>query len=144
MQFDYKEIHKRLTTATAVFSDSSSTIDRARAAVSLLVGISPRTDALCTECLRHLDTIGHIERGELTEIGVHALSEETEDQKRRKKALLLLLKGWKDLQAEVARYSRNFRTKNKAGVIALCGGGYSALQKALWHSSLSLRLVLPR
>jgi hypothetical protein len=114
-QIDYKEIEKRLTAATAVFSDSSSTIDKVRSAVSLLVGIHPRTDALCSECLRQLDTVGRIERGELTELAANALPEETDEQKRRKKALLLLLKGWKDLQAEVARVQQEFQAQKQGG-----------------------------
>ena len=115
MQFDYKEIEKRLSAATAVFSDTSTTIDKVRSAVSLLVGIHPRTDQLCTECLRQLDTIGRIESGELTEISANALPEETDEQKRRKKALLLLLKGWKDLQAEVARVQQEFQAQKQGG-----------------------------
>jgi hypothetical protein len=77
----------------------------------------------CDEAFSHLDKL---DRGEYTELAADRLPEDTEDQKKRKKALLLLIRFWKDLQGEIARV--------EAEMYASEASGQNALQKpSVWR-----------
>lgn len=96
-------VRKRLLSARDLLNDETTTRAKLVALTTLLSGVHPKTDALLAECNKALTLVGKIEEGDVIHLSAEALPEGTEEEKKRKRALLLFLKNWKDLQGEVAR-----------------------------------------
>lgn len=96
-------VRKRLLSARDLLNDDATTRAKLVALTTLLMGVHPKTDALLAECNKALTLVGKIEDGDVIHLSAEALPEGTEEEKRRKRALLLFLTNWKDLQSEVAR-----------------------------------------
>lgn len=94
---------KKLVAARELLDGSTTTRAKLAALMTLLMGVHPKTDALLTECNEALSIAGNIEQGDVIHLSAEALPERTEEEKKRKRALLLFIKNWKELQSEVAR-----------------------------------------
>lgn len=100
---NYKDARKRLEAAHALFVGDTTSREKFRAVRELVGGVHASIDArlkACDEAFSHID---NLDNGEYTELAVEHLPEDTEDRKKRKKALLLLIRFWKDLQGEISR-----------------------------------------
>ncbi len=94
---------KRLVAARDLLNDSTTTRAKLVALTTLLTGVHPKTDALLMECNKALSIVGQIEDGDVIRLSAESFPERTEEEKKRKRALLLFIKNWKDLQSEVGR-----------------------------------------
>ncbi|MBI4093583.1 hypothetical protein HY417_01340 [Candidatus Kaiserbacteria bacterium] len=98
-----QETRKRFSAARDLLNDSTTTRAKLVALTTLLSGLHPKTDALLMECNKALSIVGQIEDGDVIRLSAESLPERTEEEKKRKRALLLFIKNWKDLQSEVGR-----------------------------------------
>src|SRR3989344_2179589 len=97
------DTRKKLSAARDLLDGSTTTRAKLAALTTLLIGVHPKTDALLKECNKALSIVGNIEQGDVVHLSTEALPERTEEEKKRKRALLLFIKNWKDLQSEVTR-----------------------------------------
>lgn len=111
---DYKQTKERLLTAEKLLNESSTTREKINALRTILHGINPRIDNLVDSCMRELGKLEKLKKGEVIELSVETLPEGTEEQKKRKKALLLFLRYWKDLKSEVSRIRGEFEQKKES------------------------------
>ena len=103
MQVDYRDVERRIKAAQALLSESTTSLEKLRSIKTILAGINPRIDNALTECDKQLLTIERGAEGEVVDLAVDALPEDTDERKNKKKALLLFLKYWNGLKDEVAR-----------------------------------------
>lgn len=106
---------KKLVAARELLDDSTTTRAKLAALTSLLMGVHPKTDALLSECNKALSIVGSIEGGDVVHLSAEALPEHTEEEKKRKRALLLFIKNWKELQSEVARIQGELEGQSPSG-----------------------------
>lgn len=100
---DYKDISKRLGAAQTLLLAPTTTIEKIKSLRTILAGINPQLDAQCAQVESHLGALQSVIEGDVVSLAADKLPEVTEEEKRRKKILLLFLKYWGDLKSEVAR-----------------------------------------
>jgi hypothetical protein len=100
---DYAESHKRLLAAQDMLVGSLTTREKFSAIRQILKGVHPKLDAALEKCDQDLATLDKIYAGQVIDLAVENLPENTDEQKSRKKALLLLVQSWNKLRSEVAR-----------------------------------------
>lgn len=100
---NYQDIQKRLEAAGQLLNQSSTTREKFNSIRNLIKGISSKLDKLLDEAGKALSHLERVENLQVIELTAEAIPEVTEEDKRRKKALLLFLGFWKDLKSEVAR-----------------------------------------
>lgn len=81
---------------------------------TLLKGTHPKIDELVVHCEKALSTIGKIEQGDVIGLSADHLPENTEEEKKRKKALLLFINSWRNLKSEVARVQAELQNPNNS------------------------------
>ena len=120
------EIKQKLSAAEKIFSESTTTLDKLKSAGVMLRGINPALDAKLVEYEKHLSLLENASEGAYVELSAEALPEDTEEKKKRKAVLILLLKSIKDLRSEIDRISKEMRDAKEAG----------ASQTSLWQKIL--------
>lgn len=101
-----REARKRLQAAQVLLLEPSTTREKFSAIRRLVEGINPTLDATLARYDQELLTLSKVLGGEVIHLAADNLPEDTEDEKKRKRYLLLFIKGWKDLKGEVARMER--------------------------------------
>lgn len=99
----YQDALNRLQAAQAFFSETQLSREKFDALRKLLKGTHPSIDSAFSQVAREWDKIIRIEQGDVIELVAHELPDHTEEEKKRKKRLLLFISLWKDLQKEVVR-----------------------------------------
>lgn len=126
---NYQDAHKKILAAQTLLSSGAGTSSKLKSVSTLLQGIHPRTDAALARAEKEYDAFEKLYGGEIIELGVEQLPENTEEQKKRKKALLLLFNTWDTLRDEVARVD--------AELTAAHGSGDGGSQVSLWGKILN-------
>ncbi|MBI4080178.1 MAG: hypothetical protein HY430_00215 [Candidatus Levybacteria bacterium] len=100
---DQKEINSRIRAAYALLTEETTTREKFESVRTLIKGIHPKIDRALDDTSQTLSDYEKLHKGEIVELMVEKLPDNTEEQKKRKKALLVLIKNWKQLQSEVER-----------------------------------------
>jgi hypothetical protein len=98
-----EEAKKRVLAAQELLNEQATTKAKFESVRTLIRGINPRIDGALNKCSKALTDLTKLQKGEVIELAAEHLPEDTEEKKKRKKALLLFIKLWKDLKGEVAR-----------------------------------------
>ncbi|OGV93527.1 hypothetical protein A3B57_00065 [Microgenomates group bacterium RIFCSPLOWO2_01_FULL_47_10] len=69
----------------------------------IIGGLNPALDQKCAQIAKIWGKIDQIKKQEIIDLTLENLPAKTQQDKKRKKLLLLFLKGWKDLKSEVDR-----------------------------------------
>lgn len=113
---EMKDIKERFEAVEDIFSGSSTTIERLRSVKTLLEGVHPKLDLHLEKYEHHLTVLEQLEGGDHVELlATETLPENTEEEKKRKKALLLFLRSWKDLQGEMERVEKEMQDAQASG-----------------------------
>ena len=99
----FSDTHEKLIAAQKILDAGATSIEKFNSVKNLLKGINPRLDNALNQASGALGRIENLQKGELIELSAGALPEGTEEEKRRKKAILLFIKSLKDVKSEVAR-----------------------------------------
>ena len=97
------ELLKKVRAAQELLAGNSTTPAKLKSAAALVMGINPKLDGVLKQCTDVLSKIEHIEDGSVIELSAEQLPETTDDEKKRKAALLLFIRTFKDVQSEVVR-----------------------------------------
>lgn len=112
---DYKSIEKRLLAASSLLDEKTITSAKFESVCQLIKGIHPKLDKKLSTCSKILIDVQKFQREEIIDLSVEALPEDTKEDKKRKKLLLLFLNSWKDLKHEVVRVQSEFEKNIKNG-----------------------------
>lgn len=104
---------KRIFAAHKLLLEKSTTRQKFDSLRTLLKGINPRIDALLDESSKALAHFEKVHKGEIIELTVEHLPEITEENKRRKKALIWFIRNWKSLKGEVERIGKELEKEAK-------------------------------
>lgn len=103
---------ERFLAAYKLLSEESTTLDKIESVRKLIFGLNPKVDKILNVCSDVLSKIEKLQKEEVIELTAEGLSEENEEQKKRKRALLLFIRSWKDLQSEVERVQSELESGN--------------------------------
>lgn len=101
-----QNLREKIIAVEKILSSNSTTLDKVESATAALTGFDPRIDKRLTEIKKHLTTLRNLQEGNIIELSAERLPEETEEEKRRKKAIIFALRSLKDLKSEIVRVKR--------------------------------------
>lgn len=96
-----------------ILGSDSTGLDRVESTVVLLRGYHPQVDKKLAQVARHLGTIRNLQEGNVVELSVERLPDGTQKEKRRKRAILFLLKSLRELKGEIERVKRELDRSEK-------------------------------
>jgi hypothetical protein len=100
---NYEEAKKRVLAAQELLNEQATSRAKFESIRTLIRGINPRIDKALNASSKALTDLTKLQKGEVIELAAEHLPEDTDENKKRKKTLLLFIKFWKDLKGEVAR-----------------------------------------
>ena len=98
--------------AYSLLAEPTTTREKFNHISTLIRGIHPHIDTALDKSHHALSSIGRIQEGDVISLSAENLPENTEEEKRRKKYLLLFIRSWKDLKSEIARVQAEFNNQN--------------------------------
>ncbi|MBI4096804.1 MAG: hypothetical protein HY428_00100 [Candidatus Levybacteria bacterium] len=112
---DRKDVQSRTRAAYKLLLEETTTREKFESIRTLIKGINPQVDKALTQTSQAFADYEKLHKGEIIELTVEKLPEVTEEEKKRKKALLFLLRSWKQLQSEVERVQSEFGKGKESG-----------------------------
>ncbi|MBY0539452.1 hypothetical protein K2P56_03420 [Patescibacteria group bacterium] len=112
-QIDYVDVKKRLTAAQAVFADSSTPKEKLNSIRIILKGMHPELESHVLRAESELGKVEKVLNGEVLSLSAEAMPEGTEEEKKRKKAVLGLFAFFTQLKKEIARVEQEFDVAEK-------------------------------
>lgn len=103
MRIDPKQQREKLESAYRLLMEDMTTYDKFEKIRTLVKGLHPKLDGALDTASAALKQLKHVHEGNVIELTADGLPEHTEEQKKRKKYLLLFLSTWKNLRSEVKR-----------------------------------------
>lgn len=110
-----KDLRDKMQAAHKLLLEETTTREKFVSIRTLIKGINPTIDKTLTQTSQALADYEKFHKGEIIELSIEKLPEQTEEQKKRKKALLFLLRSWKQLQSEVERVQSEFEKEKQEG-----------------------------
>src|SRR3989304_3279562 len=111
---DNADAKEKFLAASKLLVGETTTVEKFEEVRKLVKGINPRIDRLLESCSEAISKIEKLQKGEVVELTAESLPEESDEQKRRKKALLFFIRSFKELQSEVARVRNEFADGNES------------------------------
>lgn len=105
---------ERFLAASRLLTAQSTTLEKFEEVRKLTAGVNPKVDRLLELCSDALSKIEKLRKGEVIELAADHLPEETEEEKRRKAAILFFIRSWKELQSEVERVKSELADKGES------------------------------
>lgn len=115
---EYKEAHKRIVAVQALLLEPTTTREKFDLVKTLALGIHPALDKALAKVDEGIATIEKVVGGEIIHLTAEYLPENTEEERKRKKALLFFINTWKDLKSEVARVGQELQAAENAHTAA--------------------------
>lgn len=100
---NYSQQREKIDSVIKLLSEDSSTLAKVEKVLTLMRGVDARLDKKLESVNRALATLKNVQEGDVLALTLGNLPEGTEKEKKRKKALILFIKTWKDLRDEVER-----------------------------------------
>src|SRR5438309_1861239 len=97
------DLNQKLDSALKLLAGDSTTFEKFKSVHNLLKGVDPRIDTHLEKVSKALSTYEKLAEGNFIQLTTEHLPEESEKDKKRKKALLFLIRSWNDLKSEVNR-----------------------------------------
>lgn len=108
-----EDSQKRILAAEKLLTAQSTTLERFESIRTLAAGLNPKVDQALANCSKAFSTIENLRKGDLIELTAVNLPAETPQEKKRKKAILFLIRSWKQLQSEIAKIQRELGEKDR-------------------------------
>ena len=96
-------LNEKLDNALRLLSSNNTTLEKFKSAQKLLKGINSKLDNKLESVSKALSLYEKLLEGDVIHLTAENLPEKTEKDKKRKKALLLLIRSWNDLKNEITR-----------------------------------------
>lgn len=112
---DRKLQKEKIDAAVILLTEPTTTYAKFEKIRSLIKGINPRLDKSLETASGALKQLRHLHTGEIIELITENIPANTEEEKKRKKYLLLFITSWKSLKSEVIRIQGLYKTGGKDG-----------------------------
>lgn len=120
---DPLDIKKRIFVAHKLLTEKTTSKQKLESVKALIKGINPRIDTFLENSSKALTDLEKFQKGEAIELAAEYLPENTEEEKKRKKALLWFIRNWKSLHSEVDRVKKEFEQGNQGTEQKIQSGG---------------------
>lgn len=100
---DISNTSSRLQEANKLLVEDQTSAEKLESLSVILKGLNPKLDQALTDCTKTLSKIEKLQSGDVVSLSAESLPEETEEQKKRKKAILAFIRTWEDLKSEFER-----------------------------------------
>lgn len=122
---DQNDTKERVIAAHKLFFEETTTRAKFESIRTLIKGIHPKIDSSLEACSNALTDLERLHKGDVIELSASHLPENTEEEKKRKRVLLLFIRSWKDLQSEIERVKIELSesTNGKTGTEQAIGVG---------------------
>lgn len=111
---DPQEVQKRIKAVSKLLLSDSISHDTFVQVQTLIKGINAPLDKALNDVSHALSFFEKISNDEIIELTAEYLPEGTEEQKKKKKALLFLIRNWKQLRSEVKRVENELKDNEKS------------------------------
>ena len=111
------DVQKRILAAKVILFEPATTRAKFSSVRSLIEGINPGLDKTLKEVDEAFATVEKVLGGEVIQLTAENLPEETEEQKKRKRALLFFISTWNKLKGEVARVERELESSQQGDAV---------------------------
>ncbi len=108
----YKDTHTKLLAAQKLLFEPTTSIDKFNAVAALVRGIHPDLDTHLAGLEKQIAFFDKAQHGQVIELALEHLPEITEEDKSRKKALLLFIDSWRNLSGEINRVDAELSAAN--------------------------------
>lgn len=108
---DYQEINRRLLSAEKILFSRTTSRQKLVAVRQLIKGINPRLDKALASCSQALKKVDQIKKGQVIDLTFESLPTKSKEEKKRKKAILLFLRSWRQLKNEVKRVKKELASQ---------------------------------
>ena len=105
---DPLDTKKRIFAAHKLLTEKTTSKQKLESVKALIKGINPRIDKLLDGSSKAFSDLEKFQKGEIIELTAEHLPENTEEDKKRKEALLWFIRNWKSLNSEVERVKKEF------------------------------------
>ncbi len=102
---------KKLEAALSLLDKSSTTTEQVESLIELLKDIDPKIDKKLKLLSQSFSGLKNLLEGDIIELSAELIPENTERDKKRKKALLFFIRNWKLLKSEVERAQSQIGSK---------------------------------
>lgn len=101
---------EKIEAAYRLLTEETTSFGKFEKVRTLVKGLNPKIDQTLTDASAVISKIRKVQKGEVIELAIEGLGEDTPQKKKRKKALLLFLARWKTLKAEVKRVGEIYQS----------------------------------
>ena len=114
---DPKLQREKFEAAYTLLTEGTTTFQKFEKIRTLIKGYNPKIDKTLSAISVEINKLKQLQKGEVIELTVAALPEHTEEQKKRKRILLLFLTHWKQLRSEVRRVTEILEAQRSDGKV---------------------------
>src|SRR3989344_7122304 len=111
---DPLDTKKRIFAAHKLLTEKTTSKEKIELVRSLIKGLNPRVDKLLENFLKAFSDLEKFHKDEIIELTAEYLPENTEEEKKRKKAFLWFIRNWKSLHSEIDRIKKELEIKSKS------------------------------
>src|SRR3989344_4557189 len=111
---DAAGVHKRFIAAQALLLEPTTSREKFELIRTLVKGANPQLDNVLDRCAKELSTFDKFLAGDVVSFSAENLPENTEEEKKRKKALVFFIGSWNTLKKEVARVQKELAAAESA------------------------------
>ena len=109
----HSDTHQKIMSAYHLLQEDIMSISAFENIRTIVKGIHPDIDRKLEVCSKALSKLQKIEAGDVITLSVEGFPEDTEEKKKRKKALVFFINSLKDLKSEINRVEKEFAHANK-------------------------------
>lgn len=113
---DSKDFQKSFEEAYKLLAQKTTNREKFESIRTLIKGVNPKLDEVLEKASRALSDVEKLQKGEVIDLTIENLPENSEEEKKRKKAILSFIKNWRDLKNEVERVKSELQdSREKSG-----------------------------
>ncbi|OGK23638.1 hypothetical protein A3A46_02925 [Candidatus Roizmanbacteria bacterium RIFCSPLOWO2_01_FULL_37_13] len=140
---DPLDTKKRIFAAHKLLTEKTTSKQKLESVKALIKGINPRIDTFLENSSKALTDLEKFQKGDVIELGAEHLPENTEEEKKRKKALLWFIRNWKSLHSEIDRVKKEFEQGSQGTEQKIQSGGrIAAFAKGPFGLMTALAIVI--
>ncbi|OGK11580.1 hypothetical protein A2954_01845 [Candidatus Roizmanbacteria bacterium RIFCSPLOWO2_01_FULL_37_12] len=109
---DPLDTKKRIFAAYKLLTEKTTSKQKIESVKILIKGVNPKIDTLLENSTKALSELEKFHKGEIIELTAEHLPENTDEDKKRKKALLWFIRNWKSLHGEIDRVKKELEVKS--------------------------------
>lgn len=106
-----QDLREKFLAARKLLIGETTSIEKFESVRVLMKSLNPKVDKTLVACSKAISTIENLQKGDVISLSADNLPENTEEEKKRKKAIVAFIKFYKELGSEVERVLNHLTAK---------------------------------